>query len=58
MAAGFGRGRVVELVRGARLLPAGLLGAVVLACLSLTPSLLPRPPLFQGVVSGVAAAVG
>lgn len=41
-----------------RLLPAGAACAVVLACLSLTPSLLPRPPLFQGVVTGAAAASG
>ncbi|MFE3546387.1 alpha/beta hydrolase [Nocardia sp. NPDC059177] len=34
------------------------IGAVVLMWLSLTPSLLPRGPLFQGLVSGAAAAVG
>ncbi|WP_374458029.1 alpha/beta hydrolase [Nocardioides sp.] len=45
-------------MRRTRLLPAGLAFAVVFVCLSLTPSLLPRPPLFQGVVSGVAAASG
>lgn len=33
-------------------------GALVLFWLSLTPSLLPRGPLFQGVVSAVAAAAG
>ncbi|MGW4634566.1 alpha/beta hydrolase [Nocardia sp. NPDC004415] len=36
----------------------GAVGAVVLVWLSLTPSLLPRGPLFQGLVSGAAAAVG
>ena len=30
----------------------------MLACFSLTPSLLPRPPLFQGLVTGFAAATG
>ncbi|MFQ6396137.1 alpha/beta hydrolase [Nocardia sp. KC 131] len=37
---------------------AGLLIALVLTWLSLTPSLLPRGPLFQGVVTGAAAAMG
>ncbi|MFC7533070.1 alpha/beta hydrolase [Actinoplanes sp. GCM10030250] len=37
---------------------AGLAGATVLFCLSLTPSLLPRGYLFQGLVSGVLAATG
>ncbi len=41
-----------------RLLPAGGAFAAVLVCCSLTPSLLPRPPLFQGIVTGVAAASG
>jgi uncharacterized membrane protein len=36
----------------------GLLAATVLFCWSLTPSLLPRGYLVQGVVSGVLAAVG
>ncbi|WP_316574879.1 alpha/beta hydrolase [Nocardia canadensis] len=36
----------------------GLTGALILVWLSLTPSLLPRGPLFQGVVSGAAAALG
>jgi uncharacterized membrane protein len=49
---------VLELARRTHLLPAGLAFAVGFACLSLTPSLLPRPPLFQGVVSGAAAASG
>jgi uncharacterized membrane protein len=37
---------------------AGLVVAVVMLWLSLTPSLLPRGPLFQGVVSGGSAAIG
>jgi uncharacterized membrane protein len=32
--------------------------ALLFACLSFTPSLLPRVPLFQGVVTGVSAAIG
>jgi uncharacterized membrane protein len=32
--------------------------ALLFACLSFTPSLLPRAPLFQGVVTGVSAAIG
>lgn len=36
----------------------GLIGALILVWLSLTPSLLPRGPLFQGVVSGATALVG
>jgi uncharacterized membrane protein len=34
------------------------LGAVVLLWLSLTPSLLPRTPVFQGLISGVCVLVG
>jgi uncharacterized membrane protein len=49
--------------RWARLRPgryayAGLLPAVVLGGLSLTPSLLPRGPLFQGIVAGLVACCG
>ncbi|WP_256673740.1 alpha/beta hydrolase [Nocardia cyriacigeorgica] len=36
----------------------GQVGALILTWLSLTPSLLPRGPLFQGVVTGAAAAFG
>jgi uncharacterized membrane protein len=36
----------------------GLVMAVVMFCLSLTPSLLPRSYLFQGLISGVLTAVG
>ncbi|WP_347350461.1 alpha/beta hydrolase [Intrasporangium sp.] len=32
--------------------------ALVFACLSFTPSLLPRPAFFQGFVAGVSAAIG
>ena len=45
----------------ARVSPLSLPGAwtaVVLAALSFTPSLLPRSGLFQGVVTGVTAAIG
>ena len=36
----------------------GSWGAVLLACVSLTPSLLPRNGVAQGVVSGISAAMG
>jgi uncharacterized membrane protein len=36
----------------------GVWGAVVFACLSFTPSLLPRTGVIQGIVWGVTAAVG
>lgn len=36
----------------------GLVFAAIMLWLSLTPSLLPRGPLFQGVVSGGSAAIG
>lgn len=36
----------------------GLVGATLAFCLSLLPSLLPRPWLFQGIVTGVSMAVG
>lgn len=32
--------------------------ALVFACLAFTPSLLPRPALFQGLVTGIDAAIG
>ncbi len=41
-----------------RLCFGGLLGALVAFCCSLTPSLLPRGWVLQGVVSGVTAAIG
>lgn len=36
----------------------GLIGALIFLALSFTPSLLPRPHLFQGLVTGVTAAIG
>ena len=36
----------------------GLVGALVLFVLALTPSLLPRPWLYEGLVAGVGASVG
>lgn len=52
-------GRRVEGVRARLgLLPPGAAAGLLLACSSLTPSLLPRPPLFQGLVTGFAAAAG
>jgi uncharacterized membrane protein len=36
----------------------GLVGATVFFCLSLTPSLLPRGHLFQGLIGGLLAAIG
>ncbi|MEU4845000.1 alpha/beta hydrolase [Streptomyces gilvosporeus] len=36
----------------------GCWGALLLACLSFTPSLLPRDGLIQGVISGITAAIG
>src|SRR4051794_41035772 len=36
----------------------GLWGAVVFACLSFTPSLLPRTGVIQGIVWGVTGAIG
>jgi len=36
----------------------GCWGALILACLSFAPSLLPRGGLLQGVVTGITAAIG
>lgn len=44
--------------RPARYDPFGLAAAVLFVCLSLTPSLLPRGPAFQGWLSGIVAAAG
>ncbi|NEK57992.1 hypothetical protein GCU56_08920 [Geodermatophilus sabuli] len=44
--------------RWPRLSLPGCWGAVVLVCASLTPSLLPREGVAQGVVSGIGAAMG
>ena len=48
------RARVVR----RRLGHGGLVGAMLLFCLSLTPSLLPRSWLLQGVLGGLTAALG
>ena len=50
-----------EPAEGRRLLYAtlpGCWGALVLACLSFTPSLLPRSGIVQGLVCGITAAIG
>ncbi len=49
--------RRLRVVR-ARLGLAGCAGAIVFYCLSLTPSLLPRAVLLQGVAGGLTAAIG
>src|SRR6187200_2922756 len=36
----------------------GLAGALVFVCLSLTPSLLPRTGVIQGLVCGITGAIG
>lgn len=36
----------------------GLLGAVILFCCSLLPSVLPRPDVMQGIISGISLAIG
>lgn len=36
----------------------GLVGAALFFCLSLTPSLLPRGPVLQGILGGISAAIG
>lgn len=36
----------------------GLVGAVLFYGLALTPSLLPRPPLYIGLIAGISAAIG
>src|SRR5262249_33240668 len=36
----------------------GCWGAIIFACLSFTPSLLPRGGLIQGVICGITAAIG
>jgi uncharacterized membrane protein len=38
--------------------PPGCWGAVIFACLSFTPSLLPRTGVIQGVLTGITAAIG
>lgn len=36
----------------------GLVLAIVFLCVSLTPSLMPRPSLYQGLISGITMAIG
>jgi uncharacterized membrane protein len=36
----------------------GLLGATLMFALAMTPSLLPRGPVYMGAIAGVAAATG
>lgn len=50
------QGRIERYAKGFNY--AGLLVAVTLFCLSLLPSLLPRPWLMQGVISGISLAIG
>jgi uncharacterized membrane protein len=55
------RGRVrraAHFVFARRLCFGGLAGALTFFCLSIAPSLLPRGPVTQGVLSGAAAAIG
>ena len=57
MTAAGGHYRRLRVVR-ARLGLSGTAVAIAFFCLSLTPSLLPRPVLLQGVVSGLTATMG
>jgi uncharacterized membrane protein len=52
-----GPARSAVRIRGGFTLP-GLWGALVFACLSFTPSLVPRSGLVQGLVCGITAAIG
>ncbi|MEU8607558.1 alpha/beta-hydrolase family protein [Actinoplanes sp. NPDC048791] len=51
-------GRWGRLLRGRRYGYVGLITAAAFFCLSLTPSLLPRTYLFQGLISGLLTAIG
>ncbi|MFF0750983.1 alpha/beta hydrolase [Streptomyces sp. NPDC004267] len=44
--------------RSLRLTVPGCWGALLLACLSFTPSLLPRGGVLQGLIAGISAAIG
>lgn len=44
--------------RSLRLTLPGCWGALLLACLSFTPSLLPRGGILQGLIAGISAAIG
>lgn len=52
-----GRGRRSRVWRP-RLTVPGCWGALLLACLSFTPSLLPRGGLLQGLIAGISGAIG
>src|SRR3954449_8496514 len=47
-----------RLVARLRLDPTGLVASVLFVCLSLTPSLLPRTWVAQGVISGLLGSIG
>lgn len=51
-------GRLLARVRRLRFALPGAWVGLVLACLSFTPSLLPRPAAFQGLITGIDAAIG
>jgi uncharacterized membrane protein len=55
---GPGAERLARVADHLRVDPAGAVVAVLCVCLSLTPSLLPRTWLVQGMVSGVSAGIG
>lgn len=50
--------RLTKLGQFFRLNFVGLLVGFLLYCFALTPSLLPRPPIFEGVIAGLSFAVG
>lgn len=52
------RGKSARFLAWLKLSPSGAVVADLMVCLSLTPSLLPRTWLVQGVVSGVSGVVG
>jgi len=51
-------GLLVQTLHLAGFPSAGLTGALIFYCLSLTPSLLPRDWLFQGLIGGINVAIG
>ena len=53
-----GSSTVARLVRRVHLTLPGCWGGLLLACLSFTPSLLPRGGLLQGVLCGITGAIG
>ncbi len=48
----------IILMSQAHLRLSGLIGAIIFFSLSMTPSLLPRPPIYMGAIAGIAAAIG